>query len=110
MVFFIFGFSSAMGQTHSDTLVVQPHDPWLGFDKVQHFTFSFLWTLSTQYAGETKMEVQKENMVVISVSSSLAVGLAKEVYDSRKPKGFFSKKDMIADGLGILCAVIIILI
>lgn len=80
-------------------------DPWLAFDKVQHLTFSFLWTLGTQYALVNKASLSEPGALPISIGASAAVGLAKEVYDWRRsPSRFFSRRDLVADAAGILLA------
>ena len=83
-------------------------DEWLAFDKVQHFTYSLLLTLSTQYVLVNNMNMDEEDSLLISVFSSLSTGIMKERSDMKKPKGYFSKKDMVADCLGILLAVVVI--
>ena len=83
-------------------------DEWLAFDKVQHFTFSFLWTLSSQYVLVNNMNMYEEDALPFSVVSSLSAGLMKETSDMKKPKGYFSKKDLVANALGILLAVVVI--
>lgn len=83
-------------------------DEWLAFDKVQHFTYSLLWTLSTQYVLVNNMNMNEEDALPFSVISSLSAGIMKERLDMKKPKGYFSKKDMVANCLGILLAVVVI--
>ena len=83
-------------------------DEWLAFDKVQHFTYSLLWTLSTQYVLANNMDMKEEDALPFSVISSLSAGIMKERLDMKKPKGYFSKKDMVANCLGILLAVVVI--
>ena len=83
-------------------------DEWLAFDKVQHFTYSLLWTLSTQYVLVNNMNMKEEDALPFSVISSLSAGIMKERLDMKKPKGYFSKKDMVANCLGILLAVVVI--
>ena len=81
-------------------------DRWLAFDKVQHFTFSFLWTLGGQYALVNKLSWSERDALPLSVGASAALGLAKEVYDVRaSPSRYFSRRDLVADGAGILLAV-----
>jgi uncharacterized protein YfiM (DUF2279 family) len=82
-------------------------DKWLAFDKVQHFTFSFLWTLSSQYVLVNNMNMYEHDALRCSVMSSLSAGIMKETYDMKQPNGYFSNKDMVANGLGILLAVMI---
>lgn len=89
----------------------RPHDPWLAFDKVQHFTFSFLWVLGSQYTFVNKGNWSEQQALPLSIGSSAAVGVAKELYDWRvKPSRYFSRRDLAADGLGILLAVGFILL
>ena len=83
-------------------------DKWLAFDKVQHFTYSFLWTLSSQYIMVNNMNMAEEAALPFSVVSSVSAGLMKENYDMKKPRGFFSKKDMVANSLGILLAYVVL--
>jgi uncharacterized protein YfiM (DUF2279 family) len=88
----------------------QVEDPWFGFDKVQHFTFSFLWTLGTQYVVVNKGKLSEARALPISISTSAAVGFSKELYDLQSgPQGFFSYRDLVANGLGILLATGLIL-
>ena len=83
-------------------------DKWLAFDKVQHFTFSFLWTLSSQYVLLNNMNMYEQDALRCSVVSSLSAGIMKETYDMKQPNRYFSNKDIVANTLGILLAVIII--
>lgn len=89
----------------------QTEDPWFGFDKVQHVSFSFLWTLGTQYVVVNKGRLSEPQALPISVSTSAALGLSKEMYDLHwGPQRLFSYRDLVADGVGILLAVGLILL
>jgi len=83
-------------------------DPWLGFVKVQHFTFSCLMTLSSQYILVNKYNMAENEAALYSASSSLFIGIEKEILDKKKPKRFFSRRDLVADILGIGFALILI--
>jgi uncharacterized protein YfiM (DUF2279 family) len=86
-------------------------DSWFGFDKVQHVSFSFLWTLGTQYVVVNKGRLSEPQALPISISTSAALGLSKELYDlHRGPQRLFSYRDLVADGVGILLAVGLILL
>ncbi|MFQ6607874.1 MAG: hypothetical protein ACE5EE_04970 [Fidelibacterota bacterium] len=100
--------SSVSGQSPQDTVEIILEDPWFGYDKVQHFTFSFLWVLSCQYVTENKFDLTEEDAIPISVGSGVTLGLLKEIHDDRKRHNQFSIRDLIADGAGILCGVMII--
>jgi len=74
-------------------------------DKAKHVGGSFLWTLSTQYVLTDKAGWSDGDALPASVASGVAIGLAKEVYDrTAGPTRYFSKKDLVADALGILLA------
>lgn len=88
----------------------RPRDPWLAFDKVQHLTFSFLWTLASQYTLVNKLSLSEGQAVPLSVGSSALIGVSKEYYDWKAgPTSYFSKRDLVADALGIILATGVIL-
>lgn len=94
-----------------DSLHRQTDDRWFAFDKVQHLTFSFLWTLSTQYVAVNKGRISEEHALPLSISSGAAIGVSKEYYDlTVGPTRYFSTKDLVADAAGILLAVGVILL
>ncbi|MDQ7040239.1 MAG: hypothetical protein Q9M35_04805 [Rhodothermus sp.] len=86
-------------------------DPWLAYDKVQHMTFSFLWTLGSQYTLEQKVGWRRGRALPVAVGTTVVVGMAKELYDWKVgPRRRFSYRDLVADGLGIVLAVGFILL
>lgn len=85
-------------------------DPWLGFDKVQHVTFCFLWTLSSQYAFVNKFGLSEGRALPLSMASGATIGLSKEVYDRRYGSGLFSVRDLVADAVGLVLAAGVILL
>jgi len=89
-----------------DSLNVQ--DSWFGFDKVRHVTFSFLWVLSIQYIAVNKFDLDEKSAFPISFTSAASIGLLKEIYDWKKPNDHFSKRDLIADLLGLCLASVVI--
>lgn len=84
-------------------------DNWIAVDKIQHFSYSFLISFGVQYLLVNKIGFEENNAMPISVTASFTAGFVKEVHDSRSKNGFFSKKDLIANSLGIIIASIIIL-
>jgi uncharacterized protein YfiM (DUF2279 family) len=88
----------------------QERDPWLGFDKVQHVTFSFLWTLSSQYAFVNKVGASEGRALPLSLASGAGIGLSKEWYDRRYGSGLFSVRDLVADAVGLALAAGVILL
>ena len=98
----------AAGQGVEDSTVATPEDSWFGYDKVQHFTFSFLWVLSSQYVAVNKFGLDEDEAAPISVGSGAALGLIKEVRDRRQQNNRFSSRDLIADCVRLLCGLAVI--
>ena len=84
-------------------------DKWFAIDKVQHFSYSCLIALGSQYVLANKGGMKEDSALPLSAGFSLSAGILKEILDSRNPKGFFSRRDLIADSLGIVLAVAIII-
>ena len=100
-------FSICFAQdTESDSLNV-PHRI-IGFDKIKHVAFSCLWTLSSQYIMVNKSGFDEHKALSYSVSSSVLIGLAKELNDCQTKEKPFDWGDIIANGVGIAIAVFII--
>ncbi|HMB92894.1 MAG TPA: hypothetical protein VKP65_18740 [Rhodothermales bacterium] len=87
------------------------NDRWLGFDKVQHATFSFLWTLGSQYTLVNKISLSEGDALPISIGSAVVVGVSKELYDEYvTPGNRLSYRDLAADAAGIALATVLILL
>jgi uncharacterized protein YfiM (DUF2279 family) len=105
------GVGPAAERVLADSTAPPPDDRWIARDKVQHVTFSFLWTLSTQYVLVTEARWSETRALPFSIASGAAIGLAKEIYDWQiGPTRYFSNKDLVADALGILLATGLILL
>lgn len=86
-------------------------DRWWGRDKLQHLTFSFLWTLGTQYVLVNKAGWSEPDALPASIGVTVTVGFSKELYDWRiGPTRHFSGKDLTANAVGILAAVGVIVL
>jgi uncharacterized protein YfiM (DUF2279 family) len=86
-------------------------DDWLGRDKALHFGVSFLLTLAGQYVFERKAGVEESDALPLSAGLSLAVGLGKEIADSRRSRApVFSWRDLAADALGVALAALVIVL
>jgi uncharacterized protein YfiM (DUF2279 family) len=80
-------------------------DPWFSYDKVQHVTFSALFTVGGQYGLENKLKWARGDALPVSVGAAMAIGLGKELYDWRLgSRRFFSSRDMVANACGVLLA------
>jgi len=80
-------------------------DPWFSYDKIQHVTFSALFTVGGQYGLENKLEWARGDALPVSIGATMAIGLGKELYDWRLgSRRFFSYRDMVANAFGVLLA------
>ena len=55
-----------------------------------------------------KMSMNDDNSISAAVIMSMGNGIIKEIWDSRQPGGFISRRDIIADVAGILAGIWII--
>ena len=92
------------------TIEHSPKDKWIAIDKVQHFSYSCLISLGVQYVLVNKLEMNEDSAMPLSMAMSFSLGIIKELRDKKGKDGFFSKKDVVANGFGILTAGIIILL
>ena len=92
--------------SEADSLNTKYHT--IGFDKIQHTAVSCLLTLSGQYIMESKSGFDENKALSYSVGSAVMVGLVKELNDAQAKENQFNWGDMIANGIGIIVAVLII--
>lgn len=85
-------------------------DRWIARDKGRHVVFSGLWTLSTQYVLVQKAGWSEGDALPAAAASGFAVGLAKEGYDASRPAETASRKDLVANAIGVGLAVGVILL
>lgn len=86
-------------------------DDWLGRDKALHAGVSFLTTLSAQYVLTEKLDASEGEALPIAAGATVALGIAKEVMDSRRPRApHFCTRDLVADAVGVLLAVGVVLL
>ncbi|NHZ86336.1 MAG: DUF2279 domain-containing protein [Planctomycetia bacterium] len=80
----------------------------IGFDKIQHAAVSCLLTLSGQYVIVNKSGLDERKALSYSVSSAALIGLTKELSDWNRKDRHFNWGDMVANGVGIAIAILII--
>mgnify|MGYP003322192282 CR=1 FL=1 len=85
-------------------------DRWIAIDKVKHFSYSCLISLGVQYVLVNKLEMNEDSAMPLSMAMSFSLGIIKELRDKKGKDGFFSRKDVIANGFGILSAGVVILL
>lgn len=87
----------------------RPPDRWIARDKALHTGGSFLLVLSGQYVLTDKARLSNAEALPVSAGTTLALGLLKEVADSRRPRGpHFSWRDLAADALGIALGALVV--
>ena len=86
-----------------------PGDDWLARDKALHAGGSFLMTLAGQYVLTDKGALSDGEALPVAAGATLALGLAKEVMDSRRPVGpHFCWRDLAADAAGVALAAVVV--
>jgi uncharacterized protein YfiM (DUF2279 family) len=86
-------------------------DQWWARDKAKHVAFSFFATLSAQYVLVNKAGWAESDALPASAGVTVSLGLAKEVYDWRwGDTQHFSARDLVADGIGLVLAVGVIVL
>ena len=106
----IFGTSHLFGKINENKKnknISSQNDKWIAIDKLQHFSYSCFISFGTQYILVNKLDLIEGKAVPISSLLSLSAGILKEINDKRGGS-YFSYKDMVANGIGILTAGIII--
>lgn len=83
-------------------------DSWFGKDKADHFILSAALTAAQYYALHRELEMPSRRSLQAAALSTVVIGAAKEIYDATARKRFVSKKDLIADVLGIALTVVLI--
>jgi len=105
---FIFILFICIVRAEKDTTVVNHNDPWIAYDKFLHFSVSASIVLSTQYTLVEKLDYKNDDAIYFSMLVSGINGILKEMWDSKQPNGFISKKDVVANITGIIFGVFII--
>ncbi len=95
-------FAPAQYSTPQDSLRPQVvHDKWFAEDKAQHFLVSAFLTGLGFVVWREGLDRSENQSLYFSGAATLGLGLGKELYDLKKPKGRASFKDLVADVLGI---------
>jgi uncharacterized protein YfiM (DUF2279 family) len=77
-----------------------PHeDAWFGIDKLKHF-FMSAFIESVTYSALQAAHVKHRPALGGAVGVTLAVGVGREIHDSRVPGNLFSLRDLTWDAIG----------
>ena len=99
----LYGIETAVDTTK------QQHENWFAIDKAQHFSYSFFIALGIQYLLVNKLDFEEDYAIPASLGFSFALGVVKELQDSKSKFGYFSQKDLFANSLGLVLASLVIL-
>ncbi|MFN3426204.1 MAG: hypothetical protein ACK41G_01350 [Candidatus Thermochlorobacter sp.] len=83
-------------------------DFWLSRDKVQHFAACFFIAFSSRIAATSILGMEKSAANAFAGGLATFAGFMREVKDDHEYNNIFSTKDMVANLLGVLLAVLIL--
>ena len=83
-------------------------DFWFTRDKVQHFAACFFITYSSRLAATAILNFEKNAATIFAGGLATFIGFMREVVDDHEYNNIFSTKDMIADMLGVVVALVIL--
>ena len=89
---------------------IKNKDPWLGVDKMHHLSISAFLVGSQMYVYREHASMDDARALRLAVSTTLLLGIGKELYDGVSGKGTASFKDLLADLAGIALAASIFMI
>lgn len=96
-----------VGLGQPDTLR-RPPDGWFQLDKLKHFSTSFYLTTTSYYFQTQAAQLSEQRATNNAAVLSFSLGLGKELWDTRQPRGYFSWRDLLCDALGIASALLFI--
>jgi uncharacterized protein YfiM (DUF2279 family) len=85
------------------------HDAWLGKDKFDHAIMSAGMVAAQFYFLHQELDVNTARSRQIAAASALTIGIAKEIYDRASRRGTPSWKDLLADGVGVGVALVLVI-
>ncbi|MDO9578298.1 MAG: hypothetical protein Q7J16_10475 [Candidatus Cloacimonadales bacterium] len=83
-------------------------NPWLGRDKVAHFTTSAFLTYWNFGMSRDILQAGRDNSLILSVNFTALLGISKEVSDKYIVKSEWSWHDIAYDAAGICAGLILI--
>lgn len=83
-------------------------NPWLGRDKIAHFTASTFLTYWSFGVSNDFLQQNKLNSVILSANFSALLGVAKESSDKYLLRSDWSWQDIAYDIAGILAGLVLV--
>lgn len=85
----------------------KPEDPWLGIDKLKHVVVSGMLVGVSYHIYHDRLHNPQFGSRLFAISISATAGLLKEGLDRRKTPPTCSKRDLVADTVGIVIGVLL---
>jgi uncharacterized protein YfiM (DUF2279 family) len=101
----LFSMCLAVNLVYAQTAVVR--DSWFGIDKIKHF-FMSAFIESVSYSVLQAAGASHRSAMSGAIGVTAAVGVGREIHDSRNPKNHFSVKDLSWDALGAGAGVVLL--
>jgi uncharacterized protein YfiM (DUF2279 family) len=98
--------TSPADSTLSEKESIVRADAWLASDKAKHFGVSFLLVIFGTFVAEKGLKFDAASSTASAAGSTALIGFGKELWDDRSPHNIFSLKDLLADALGIVAALL----
>jgi uncharacterized protein YfiM (DUF2279 family) len=101
-----------LARTHASSAALKAwalkQDFWFTRDKVQHFAACCFITYSSRLAATAILNFEKNAATVFAGGLATFIGFMREVVDDHEYNNIFSIKDMVADMLGVVVALVIL--
>jgi len=98
----------AISQTLDSTRQAKFNDPWFSIDKLKHVSTAFFMTTTLFYFQNRIMSRSAPHSIPSSAIVTFSIGGLKELYDRRKKDGGCSWRDMAANSLGTISAILLL--
>jgi uncharacterized protein YfiM (DUF2279 family) len=82
------------------------YDRWFSPDKGYHVIGSIISTTLIGQISLRGFDNSLEKSKTFGAGATFTLGIAKEIYDSKRPKNYFSWKDLAANGVGVIIGII----
>ena len=88
--------------------LLSAENPWLGKDKIAHFSYSAVLTYWNYGLSRDIFENSHQNSLIISINFTALMEVAKELSDNEISKTGWSLHDLAYDFAGIFCGLVLI--
>jgi uncharacterized protein YfiM (DUF2279 family) len=94
----VFSLCFAVNLVYAQAVVVR--DSWFSPDKIKHF-FMSAFIESVTYSALQAARVNHRPALGGAIGVTMAIGVGREIHDSRNPKNHFSINDLTWDAIGV---------